>query len=167
MDDVGPIAKEDVINMLLKRQRLWLDASVVIANMLPITWEVIEGYLAETQNLTNLLLTDLIYDSTTELLRYSVFEQGDSMVFHVPVPLSLAIDPGENGERLIQYFQTLQSPSAEREVSNTPESKIRSLLKYTQNQHPEMYMNIDRLTEVELQLQTGELFKHPLVDKLQ
>ena len=167
MDDVGPIAKEDVINMLVKRQRLWLDASVVIANMLPTAWEVIEGYLAETQNLTNLLLTDLVYDSTTELLRYSVFEQGDQMVFHVPVPLSLAVNPGENGEKLIQYFQTLQVPPTEREFPNTQESKIKNLLKHTQAQHPEMYMNIDRLTEVELQLQTGELFKHPLVDKIQ
>lgn len=164
-DDV--ISKEDVIEMIIKRQRLWVDASVVIANMLPEAWEVIESYLAETQNLTNLLLNDLKYEATSEMLTYCVFESGGTMIYSVPVPLGLALNPGFDGEYLIEYFNKLPKPTNTDKLPETKEEKIKFQLEFTMQQHPGMYMDIDRLVELELQSSQGTFIKYPVAEKLQ
>lgn len=171
VEDATPIVattKGEVIDMLIKRQQLWLEASVIIANMLPDAWDVIEGYLASTHNITNLLLSELSFEPSTELLRYSVFEQGNTDVYTVPVPLSLAIDPGQDGMKLVEYLTNLPVNPAETSSSDaTTESRLRDQLRRTQDQHPGMYMDIDRLTELEIQSKKGQLFKYPVAEKLQ
>lgn len=161
--------KEDVINMLIKRRQLWLEASVLIANALPDAWDVVEGYLASTYNITNLLLSELTFEPAAEILRYSVFEQGDAVVYTVPVPLSLALDPGKDGEKLVEYLVNLPVNPSEADVigDTTPETRYRKQLQLTLENHPGMYMDIDRLTELEIQSAKGELFKYPIAEKLQ
>ena len=166
MDDES-ITREDLISLIVKRQRLWLDASVVIANMLPMAWDVIEGYLVETQNVTNLLLNDLQYDPTADVLRYCVFEEGDTLIFNIPIPLSLAVDPGEEGEKLFAYLNTLPAAAPEQTEGSTQADKVRNRLKFAMSQHPGMYMDLDRMTELELDSARGEFFKYPVADKLQ
>lgn len=169
-DDAPEVAttKGDIINMLVKRQHLWLEASVLIANMLPDAWDIIEGYLASTHNVANLLLSELSFEPSTELLRYSVFEQGDAVVYTVPIPLSLALDPGKDGMKLVEYLTNLPTNPGETDPGDsTPEHRYRTQLRRTLDQHPGMYMDIDRLTELEIQSAKGELFKYPVADKLQ
>jgi len=163
------INRDDVIDMLVKRQKMWLEASVVIANLLPDAWDVIEGYLAETHNVTNLLLSDLTFEPSTELLKYSVFEQGDTLVYHVPIPLSLAVNPGDEGEKLLTYLNSLPPPPSQQTDGEpiTPESKIRKQLHHTLDLHPGMYMDVDRLTELEIQSTKGQFIKYPVAEKLQ
>ena len=162
------LTKGDVIDMLIKRQKLWLDASVVIANTLPDAWDVVEGYLASTYNITNLLLSELSFEPSTEVLRYSVFEQGTTTIYTVPVPLSLAVDPGQDGMRLVEYLTNLPvSPNETDNGDDNPEARYRKQLQLTLEKYPGMYMDLDRLTELEIQSANGQLFKYPVAEKLQ
>ena len=166
-EDEDGVTKDDVINMIIKRQRLWVDASAVIANMLPVAWDVIEGYLAETQNVANLLLNDLRYDSSTEMLTYHVFEEGSTIIYNVPMPLALALQPGLEGEWLAAYFEKLPPLTNVGQPTDTKEDKIKNQLNYTLQQHPGMYMDVDRLAELEMQQAAGEFFKYPVASRLQ
>ena len=164
-DDV--ITKEDIISMIIKRQRLWVDASVVIANMLPEAWDALESYLATTQNLTNLLLTDMKYEPTPEVLTYSVFEHGTTAIYNVPIPLGLAVNPGLDSEYLVSYLNNLPDLVNDGKVPETQEDKIKNQLQYTLQQHPGMYMDVDRLAELELQSAQGTFIRYAVAQKLQ
>jgi hypothetical protein len=166
-DEDVAISKEDIVSMIIKRQRLWVDASVVIANMLPDVWDAIEGYLAETQNLTNLLLTDMKYEPTSEILTYSVFEQGTTVIYNVPIPLGLAVNPGLDSEYLVAYLQKLPNLVNDGKVPETQEDKIKNQLNYTLQQHPGMFMDVDRLTELEIQSAQGTFIRYSVAEKLQ
>jgi hypothetical protein len=162
------LTKGDVIDMLIKRQKLWLDASVMIANTLPDAWDVVEGYLASTYNITNLLLSELSFEPSTEVLRYSVFEQGDTVVYTIPVPLSLAVDPGQDGMRLVEYLTNLPVAPNDADTSDIPpETRYRKQLQLTLEKYPGMYMDLDRLAELEVQSAKGQLFKYPVAEKIQ
>lgn len=168
-EDGDALTKDDVLDLFIRRQQLWLEASVMIVNLLPAVWDVIEDFIAEHQNATNLLLNDLKYDPTTMLMHYSVFEKGSTVVFNIPIPLSLAVDAWmDEGLTLREHLEKLPRPVAD--VASNPdtqEARIKSQLHATLTQYPDMYMDIDRLTELEMQSAAGKMFKYPTTDTKQ
>lgn len=182
-DQQKELTRNDLIDLIIRRERMWLDASVAIANMLPEAWDEIESFLAE-ENMVNLLLTALKFDPTTEVLEYNITEENSSVIVTLPIPLSLAIAP-KNG--LDVYLRGLpiekgafdeltdaEDYSPEEAVAAgylDPETmlnqRIRLSLARTQRDHPNMYMDIDRLTDLEIETKKGTLIKYPPTTTMQ
>ena len=134
--------------------------------------------------MVNLLLTDLVFDPITEVVEYHIIEEGKTLIVLLPIPLSFAIDPASGLDVYLRALPSESRPpgfSTEFETGDNieqngieypgnmspHEQQVRTSLLDTQAQHPHMYMDLDRLTALELESRNGTFIKYPLTTTLQ
>lgn len=166
------ITKEDVVALIIRRQNFWINASVVIANMFPAVWHTLEEYIAGTQGMTDILLMDLQYDPFDEVLVYDITERDGDRHVKVPIPLSLVIKSDDCGKDVFEHLCSLPIPTSESDddefaPAHTPLDKIKRKLRQTMKDHPGLFLDIDRLAELELQAANGKFFKYSIAETLQ
>jgi hypothetical protein len=163
---------EQLEQKLNERQQAWLDASVEMANMFPHAWKAINEFLRTTRQMTNLLLTDFVYEPYSEVITYEIVESGHSTVVKIEIPVSVLVESNlyDTPDGIVEWLESDPSGGTAVEALTKEEMERKQLeqaLRNTQNQFPGMYIDIPRMIELDREIKSGVAFKGDVTESMQ
>lgn len=153
--DINIVTRDDILMMVYDRQDIWMEMSGSIAETLPHVWKAIAQYVKST----TVLLVDIQFDMVSDMLTYTVVENQQSNPITIPIPISLIANPGKEDVNLVEYLHNLP-PLAVVSQLDAIKQRLRNMLL----QFPDMYMDLDRVAQLEFDATQGQLVKFPTVD---
>ncbi len=149
--------REELFALLEARKYWWYAVCAELADCFPTALEEIESFV-ETKYHTTGELVDLMYSSGTDSLTYQI--SGNAVVY-ITIPLDiLMLTVGEEGVGVTtNYLNTTPTACIVDGDDEGPTSRVRQELEDVQRAFPDMFIDFDRLEEVNEELRNGVLFR--------
>ena len=153
------VTREDLFTLLDAREYMWGIASAEIAGFFPTAMEEVKHFIATKHNITAGEVKNLLYVPDTDAIEIWGYAANRGE-FSISIPVEiLTLSSGDGGEGVVTNYLNV-TPSAFGDMSGPkPTSDVRRALEEMHRVYPDMFIDYDRLEEVEEELKDGTKFR--------
>lgn len=152
--------REDLFMLLDARDYMWSVACAEIAGFFPVAIREMEHFVATKHNVTSGRLKTLSHNTDLDTIEFTVgVDDGGELLISIPVNiLTLSSEDGNEGV-ITNYLNVTPSAVDDTGSGQKTSSDVRKALEDVQRAFPEMFIDYDRLEEVEEDLKGGKMFR--------
>lgn len=151
------------------REKLLQENGITIASKLPITWQAVIGNLPKTVDESTFRIVDVELLTQEDTVVFTLHDSNTNGLLKQTLPLLVVIDAELSHNpldpNLIRFLN--QNPAREFSQDNRETGNhLEEVLRITQQQYPNMFIDIPRMILVEQKCADGEMFKMPFYDTM-